>query len=81
MEATIQYIHIYDDGLIEMVVMCNNCKKTNYHTITHASTKQDDKNTIDFSKLGKRCCDNHKKLITLNGTKGVDCNTDYKLYL
>ena len=40
MEATIQNINIYDDGLIEMVVICNNCKVTNYHTITHSSTKK-----------------------------------------
>ena len=40
---------IYDDGLIEMVVICNNCKHTNYHTITHSSTKNGDKTTIDFS--------------------------------
>lgn len=54
MEATIQHIKIYKDGVIEMAVTCNNCKHVNYHTITHASTKNDDKITIDFSKLGKR---------------------------
>jgi hypothetical protein len=77
MEATIQYIHVYADGLIEMVVMCNNCKHTNYHTITHSSVKKGDKTTIDFSKLGKRCCDNQEKL---NKTKSA-CRADYKLYM
>jgi hypothetical protein len=69
MEASIQKINIYDDGLIDMIVICNKCKHTNYHTITHSSTKKDDKITIDFSKLGKRCCDNF-----------VKCDADYKLY-
>jgi len=77
MEATIQRINIYDDGLIEMVVNCNNCKHTNYHTITHSSTKNGDKTTIDFSKLGKRCCDNHGKLKKSNSA----CYADYKLYM
>jgi hypothetical protein len=69
-KATIQHINIYDDGLIEMVVICDNCKKTNCHTITHSSTKNDDKTTIDFSKLGKRCCDNHSV-----------CYSNYQLYM
>ncbi len=77
MEATIQYIHVYADGLIEMVVMCNNCKHTNYHTITHSSTRKGDKTTIDFSKLGKRCCDNHGNP---QKTKSA-CRADYKLYM
>ena len=34
MEATIQHINIYDDGLIEMIVICNNCKNTNYQYST-----------------------------------------------
>ena len=66
MEATIQHINIYDDGLIEMVVICNNCKLINYHTITHSCLKIGDKTTIDFSKLGKRCCKNHGKHQNLN---------------
>jgi hypothetical protein len=69
-KATIQHISIYDDGLIEMVVICDNCKKTNCHTITHSSTKNDDKTTIDFFKLGKRCCDNHSV-----------CYSNYQLYM
>ena len=69
-KATIQHITIYDDGLIEMVVICDNCKKTNCHTITHSSTKNDDKTTIDFFKLGKRCCDNHSV-----------CYANYQLYM
>ena len=77
MEATIQHINIYDNGLIEMVVTCNNCKHTNYHTITHSSTKNGDKTTIDFSKLGKRCCDN----FTGNNGKIPKCDTNYKLYM
>lgn len=69
METTIQKINIYNDGLIEMVVICNNCKNINYHTITHSAVKKEDKITIDFSKLGKRCCDNFTK-----------CDKDYNLY-
>ena len=77
MEATIQHINIYDDGLIEMLVICNNCKHTNYHTITHSSTKNGDKTTIDFSKLGKRCCDNFHG----NNGQTPKCDADYKLYI
>ena len=77
MEATIQHINIYDDGLIEMVVICNNCKHTNYHNITHSSTKNGDKTTIDFSKLGQRCCDNYEKQKNSN----LVCYADYKLYM
>ena len=77
MEATIQHINIYDDGLIEMVVICNNCKHTNYHTITRSSTKIGDKTTIDFSKLGKRCCDNYEKQKNSN----LVYYADYKLYM
>lgn len=77
MEATIQHINIYEDGLIEMVVICNNCKHTNYHTITHSSTKNGDKTTIDFSKLGKRCCGVH----CTRPTTAPVCHADYKLYM
>ena len=80
MEATIQNIKIYNDGLIEMVVICNSCKNINYHTITHASTKQDNKIIIDFSKLGKRCCDNRRKLNN-SGKLNNTCYADYKLYM
>ena len=64
MEATIQYINVYDNGSIEMVVICNNCNHTNYHNITHSS------------KLGKRSCDNFGKLKNPNFV----CYADYKLY-
>jgi len=74
MESTIKHINIYDDGIIEMVVICNNCKHTNYHTITHSSLKNGDKTTIDFSKLGKRCCHNLAK------PKSA-CYANYKLYM
>jgi hypothetical protein len=77
MEATIQHINIYNDGLIEMVVICNNCKHTNYHNITHSSTKNSDKTTIYFSKLGKKCCDNYEKQKNSN----LVCYADYKLYM
>ncbi len=56
MEATIQNITIYNDGLIEMIVKCNHCNHKNIHTITHSSRKDGDKVNIDFNKLGKRCC-------------------------
>ena len=57
-----------------MVVICNNCKHTNYHTITHSSLKNGDKTTIDFSKLGKRCCHNFAK-------PNSACYANYKLYM
>jgi hypothetical protein len=56
--ASIQRIHIYDDGVIQMVVICNYCKHINTHTIGHSSTKTGDQTIINFSKLGRRCCDN-----------------------
>jgi thymidine kinase len=74
MEATIQYINIYTDGLIEMDVICNNCKHKNRHTITDASKKNGDKLIINFFKLGRRCCDNF-------GNPNSACYADYKSYL
>jgi len=76
MEAIIQHINIYNDGAIEMVVICNSCKKQNFHTINHASTKTNKKISIDFSKLGKRCCEPHMP------KKGqmIICDADYNLY-
>lgn len=53
METIIQNITIYDDGCIEMVVLCNT------HIINHATIQKEGKRIIHFSKLGKRCCDNH----------------------
>jgi hypothetical protein len=76
MEVTIQQIKIYNDGIIEMVVCCNKCKNINCHTITHASTKIDDKIIIDFSKLDKRCCHNFEMT-----KKQKTYNVDYKLYI
>jgi len=76
MDATIEYINLYNDGVIEMIVICNSCKKQNVHTITHSSTKTKDKITIDFSKLGKRCCDNHGQFAKPNTV----CYADYTLY-
>jgi len=76
MEAIIQQINIYNDGAIEMVVICNSCKKQNFHTINHASTKTNKKISIDFSKLGKRCCEAH---MSKDG-KNILCYADYNLY-
>lgn len=76
MEVTIQHINIYNDGLIEMIVVCNICQEKNYHTITHASTKTKNKIAIDFSKLGKRCCGAH---MSKEG-KTTICDAEYKLY-
>ena len=76
MESNIQYIKVYNNGLIEMIVICNSCKIQNTHTITHASTKTNDKITINFSKLGKRCCDNFGHLGNLN----TMCGIEYNLY-
>jgi hypothetical protein len=76
MEANIKSINIYNDGLIEIIVICNNCNKENIHTITHSSIKNDDKITIDFTKLGKRVCHNYIEV----GKSSTKCYTDYKLY-
>ena len=76
MEAIIQNINIYNDGVVEIKVMCNNCKHINYHTITHSSTKDENKTIIDFSKLGKRRCHNFEKNKNSN-----ECCMDYNLYL
>ena len=76
MEAIIQEINIYNDGVIEMVVICNSCKKQNFHTITHASAKTNNKITIDFSKLAKRCCGAH---MSKKGQMTI-CEADYNLY-
>jgi hypothetical protein len=80
METTIKEINIYNDGVIEMIVKCSSCHNLNRHTITHASTKYNNKITVDFSKLGKRCCDNHGKIV--NGEVDVTsiCYSEYKLY-
>lgn len=76
MEVNIKCINIYNDGVIEMFVICNSCNKQNIHTITHASSKINDKITIDFSKLGKRCCDGHY----IQNKQRIRCDADYNLY-
>ena len=75
MEAIIKYINIYNDGLIEMVVICNICKSKNIHNITHTVKNNDDKLIIDFSQLGKRCCGNFK-----NVKQEILCEANYNLY-
>ena len=74
MEAKIEFINIHNDGIIEMVVVCNSCGKQNIHNLTNALTKTNNNTVINFSKLGKRCCDNHGQ----NG-KPI-CYADYNLY-
>jgi hypothetical protein len=59
-----------------MFVICNSCNKQNIHTITHASSKTNDKITIDFSKLGKRCCDGRY----IQNDQRIRCGADYNLY-
>jgi hypothetical protein len=76
MEVNIKFLNFYNDGKIEIVVQCNNCKKINYHNITNSSTKTADKLTIDFLKLGTRCCDNHGEF----NKPETMCNANYKLY-
>ena len=77
MESTIQKMNIYDDGVIEIIVKCNECNHTNYHTLSkNCFKKKSDKITIDFSKLGKRVCDNFRK----PKTPTFVCNGHYKLY-
>jgi hypothetical protein len=76
MEATIQRINVYNDGNVEIVVICNACYNTNCYNITKSTVKQDDKIAIDFTNLGKRCCDNYGKPNNLSSI----CYADYKLY-
>ena len=77
MEVNIKCINVYnDDGFIEMIVICNSCNKQNFHNITHASSKTNDKLTIDFSKLGKRCCDGRY----IQNDQRIRCGADYNLY-
>ena len=78
MTATIQHINMYDDGLVEIIVICNLCNTNNCHTITGSSTKHADKTTIDFSNLGTRCCHNYGKPENQVNTM---CNARYNLYL
>jgi hypothetical protein len=68
MSSTIKFINIYEDGSIEITIKCNSCNQINYHNISHATVKLEGEISIDFSKLGKKCCDNPK------------CFTDYELY-
>lgn len=76
METNIQSINVYSDGFVEMIVVCNLCNHKNIHIITDASSKTDNKITIDFSKLGKRCCDN---MGLTNQSNGI-CYATYNLY-
>ena len=69
---------MYDDGLVEIIVICNLCNTNNCHTITGSSTKHADKTTIDFSNLGTRCCHNYGKPENQVNTM---CNARYNLYL
>ena len=77
MDSNIQNITIYDDGCIEMVVMCNICGYINTHSINNATVKNDGKRIIHFSKLGKRCCDNHP----IPQVPDSGCYADYNLYI
>jgi len=76
METNIQYINIYNDGLIDIIFICNSCKIQNVHTITHTLTKTNDKITIDFLKIGNKCCDNCGNF----GISNNRCCADYSLY-
>lgn len=76
METNIQSINVYNDGFVEMIVLCNLCNHKNIHIITNASTKTDNKITIDFSKLGKKCCNNMGQTIQFNSI----CYANYNLY-
>ena len=73
MEVIIQNIKIYDDGVVTIDVMCNNCKSINQHNIGHACMiDENGTKTIDFSKLGKRVCHNFENQ--------NHCCMNYKLY-
>ena len=76
MQAIIQKISIYNNKLIQITVVCNRCKQVNVHNISDASTINDNIITIDFTNLGKRCCDNFGLIGNINTT----CNANYSLY-
>lgn len=67
---TIKSITIWNDNIVTLEAVCDNCGRENHHNITGATKKSKKNITIDFSKLGKRCCDNHK----------LPCLADYELY-
>ena len=66
--ATILNIEIYDK-MVLMDVKCNKCNSVNTHNVTHSITFKKDHRKIDFSILGKRCCDSNNRSLA-----------DYKLY-
>jgi hypothetical protein len=69
MDATILNINIDNNkNMIQIKVLCNKCKNISYHNITHATDITKNNLCIDFSKFGKRCCDN------------IKCDADYFLY-
>lgn len=65
----IKNIKIYKEDLyITLDFQCSKCNKINEHTINHAKIQDKKVITINFSTLGKRCCDNMK------------CDNHYELY-
>ena len=75
--ATIQNIHIYNDGNIYINVVCSKCNKINKHNISYITKTNEKYREIDFNKLGKGCC--RTIYMGNNGVKNI-CWNKYKLY-
>ena len=72
--STIKSVTLYEDGIVEIVVICDTCGSFSI-TITHAVTTNrrssrliDSSKTIDFSKLESHIC------------HGDNCYANYNLY-
>lgn len=57
--ATINLITFYENGVVKVIVTCDQCGVTNVHDVTDASVKDGDI-TIDFSKLKWFSCSDCK---------------------
>lgn len=75
--ATIQNIHVYNDGKIYINVKCSQCNKINKHNISNITKTHEKYREIDFNTLGKQCCSTID--IGNNGVKKI-CWNIYKLY-
>lgn len=61
------------DGLITLNVTCPICRHENYHTVTHASSRKDNKINIIVSDLGNRCCDHCRNNYSLTSALNWSC--------
>jgi hypothetical protein len=62
----IEWMRVYENGKVEVLVECNSCKRKNTHYL-HSTHKNSLFVQIDFDKLGARCC------------PSMNCQ-EYKLY-